>query len=677
MVKSSRKITLSSSRDIPFDRLVMSKANVRRIKAGVSIEQLAEDIARRTLLQSITVRPLHDADGRETGMFEIPAGGRRYRALERLVKQKRLAKDAPIPCILREDGFAEEDSLAENMQRAPLHPLDQFRAFLVFREKGMSEEEIAAHQFVSVAVVRQRLRLASVSPRLLEVYADDGMSLDQLMAFTVNGDHARQEQVFEQLAQSSYAREPHFIRRMLTEGAVRITDKRAQFVGVNTYAAAGGAIMRDLFQGDDGGWLQDAGLLDRLAAEKLRAHAALIAAEGWKWIEVAPDFPYGHTFGLRQLRGEPAALTQEESASRAALQAELDGLEDIYACADSLPADISERFDAIGMALVELDDRPVLFNPDETGHAGAFVSIDGSGKVRVERGYVRPDDETLVEADADLPAEADARDQTEQDRSAAPSCAQNVEDEEGAGPISDRLLAELTAHRTLALRHALGAQPDTAFLAALHALTLRAFYPHASESCMALELKSAGFGAQAPGFNDSPWAGAVHGRHQAWLARLPHEPGMLWEALQGFDSDSRLTLFAHCVSLSVNAMVDAYTRPPRALAHADQLAMTLALDMAAAGWEPTVASYLGRVTKAHILASVREARGAQASDRIAHLKRGDMAEQAQELLAGTGWLPQALRTPGCTILAPADPVSAAGDRADEPAETAKQGGTPA
>jgi len=200
MAQAIQKITLSASRDIPFNKLMLSQSNVRRIKAGVSIEELAEDIARRTLLQSLTVRPVHDADGNETGMFEIPAGGRRYRALELLVKQKRLAKTALIPCIIREGGIAEEDSLAENVQRAPLHPLDQFRAFLALREKGQSEEEIAAAFFVAVSVVKQRLRLASVSPRLLDVYAEDEMTLDQLMAFTVNDNHERQEQVFARIS---------------------------------------------------------------------------------------------------------------------------------------------------------------------------------------------------------------------------------------------------------------------------------------------------------------------------------------------------------------------------------------------------------------------------------------------------------------------------------------------
>jgi ParB family chromosome partitioning protein len=248
MATAAKKITLSPSRDIPFSKLVLSQSNVRRVKAGVSIEELAEDIARRGLLQGLSVRPVVAESGVETGMFEIPAGGRRYRALELLVKQKRLAKTAPVPCVVREGGIAEEDSLAENVQRAPLHPLDQFRAFLALKEKGQSEEEIAAAFFVSVNVVKQRLKLASVSPKLLEVYAEDGMTLDQLMAFTVSGDHERQEQVFERL-QQSYDKQPYVIRRMLTEGAVRASDKRAQFIGIDGYVEAGGTILRDLFQG--------------------------------------------------------------------------------------------------------------------------------------------------------------------------------------------------------------------------------------------------------------------------------------------------------------------------------------------------------------------------------------------------------------------------------------------
>jgi len=289
MAKAVQEIILSASRDIPFNKLVLSQANVRRLKAGLSIEDLAEDVARRGLLQSLNVRPVLDVDGAETGMFEIPAGGRRYRALKRLVKQKRLSKTAPIPCIVRDrtaETSAEEDSLAENIQRVALHPLDQFRAFKTLRDQGAGEEEIAARFFVAPAVVKQRLRLATVSEKLLGIYAEDGMALEQLMAFTVSPDPARQEQVWEAL-QQSYNKEPYLIRRQLTESAVRASDRRARFVGLDAYEAAGGMILRDLFEDDGGGWLQDVALLDRLATEKLASEAEKIAGEGWKWIEAA------------------------------------------------------------------------------------------------------------------------------------------------------------------------------------------------------------------------------------------------------------------------------------------------------------------------------------------------------------------------------------------------------
>jgi ParB family chromosome partitioning protein len=375
MATTVQKITLSTSRDIPFNKLVLSQSNVRRVKAGVSVEELAEDIARRGLLQGLSVRPVVDQAGIETGMFEIPAGGRRYRALELLVKQKRLAKTAPVPCVVRESGIAEEDSLAENVQRAPLHPLDQFRAFLALREKGQSEEEIAAAFFVSVNVVKQRLKLASVSPTLLDVYAEDGMSLDQLMAFTVSGDHERQEQVFERL-KASYDKQPYVIRRMLTEGAVRASDKRAQFIGVEAYVEAGGTILRDLFQGDDGGWLQDVALVNRLVAEKLEREADAIRTEGWKWIEVAPDFAYGHSYGLRQLRGGAVQLTAEEQSARDALQAEYDRLEETNAETEELSEEVDRRLAEIETALAAFDERAMMFDPAEIVRAGAFVSID-------------------------------------------------------------------------------------------------------------------------------------------------------------------------------------------------------------------------------------------------------------------------------------------------------------
>jgi ParB family chromosome partitioning protein len=403
--------------------------------------------------------------------------------------------------------------------------------------------------------VKQRLKLASVSEKLLSLYADDGMTLDQLMAFAVCDDHARQEQVWEAL-QHSYCKEPHVIRRMLTDGAVRAADKRALFVGIDAYTEAGGGVLNDLFQGDDGGWLQDVVLVDRLVSERLEREAEAIRAEGWKWIEVAPEFAYGHTYGLRQLRGEQPALSAEEEAARDALQAEYDQLETSYGEADELSEEVDQRLAEIETALATFDERPIRFDPADIARAGAFVSIDGSGHLRVDRGYVRPEDEAPVEPEPEPEVEAEnneavavaARgdaDPVRVDSTASPE----PEGDEGLKPIPDRLLTELTAWRTLALRHALGEQPGVAFLAALHSLCIKVFYRYGINSCLELDVKSVSFGTQAPGLRDSAVADGIERRHQAWIAALPKEPAELWDALAAFDTDSRDALFAHCVSL--------------------------------------------------------------------------------------------------------------------------------
>jgi ParB family transcriptional regulator, chromosome partitioning protein len=661
MAKAVQKITLSASRDIPFNKLVLSQSNVRRLKAGVSIEDLAEDIARRGLLQSLTVRPVLDAEGAETGMFEIPAGGRRYRALERLVEQKRLSKTALVPCIVRDPGVgvsAEEDSLAENVQRVALHPLDQFRAFKALRDRGAGEEEIAARFFVAPAVVKQRLRLAAVSGKLLDIYAEDGMTLEQLMAFTVTTDHGRQEQVWDAL-QQSYNKEPYLIRRQLTESAVRASDRRARFVGLESYEAAGGVVLRDLFEDDNGGWLEDVALLDRLATEKLASEAQKIAAEGWKWIEVAVDFPYGHTHHVRRLQGVPVELTSEEQATLDALTAEYGKLESDYEGAEELPDDVDTRLGEIETALAAFDNRRVSFDPAGIARAGVFVSIDADGSLSFDRGYIRPHDEPV--GDMDTYAEAPLPGGTEPSTSSAKTTVitvsgadaeEDVEDD-AVRPLPDRLVAELAAHRTLALRDAVANNPQTALTALLHKLCLDTFQHSAPGASLEASVRHVFFPVQAADLKDSPSAKAVAERHEAWKAELPKDDDGLWDWLVALGDTRRAALLAHCVSFGVNALYekgDRYGGPgvsahgvQRRIAQADRLARAVGLDMVEVGWEPTVDNYLGRVTKPRILEAVREAKGEQATQLIDHLKKAEMAKEAERLLDGTGWLPEPLR----------------------------------
>ncbi|MBN8908312.1 MAG: chromosome partitioning protein ParB, partial [Rhodospirillales bacterium] len=95
----------------------------------------------------------------------------------------------------------------------------------------------------------------------------------------------------------------------------------------------------------------------------------------------------------------------------------------------------------------------------------------------------------------------------------------------------------------------------------------------------------------------------------------------------------------------------------RRMRDADRLARATGLDMVEAGWRPSVANYFGRVTKSRIVEAVREALGEEKAQLIDHLKKPDMAKEAERLLADTGWLPEPLR--------PADPDATSTAEASE------------
>jgi ParB family chromosome partitioning protein len=217
MAKAAKKksvpaiIVFSRARDIPFNRIRLSESNVRETDVEAGLDELTHDIDRREdLVQGLNVRAILDGDGNETGDFETPAGGRRYRSIARLVEAGRFPADGLVPCIVKKADAktsAIDDSLAENTFRLALHPLDQFKAFKRMVDGGMNTEEVAAAYFTTPRYVDQRLALSKVSRALHEVYATNGMTLAMLEAFTAPPDHARQEQVWEAVRQSHY-REP-------------------------------------------------------------------------------------------------------------------------------------------------------------------------------------------------------------------------------------------------------------------------------------------------------------------------------------------------------------------------------------------------------------------------------------------------------------------------------------
>jgi ParB family transcriptional regulator, chromosome partitioning protein len=267
---------------VPLKKLVRSSLNVRKTGAD-SIDDLAASIAVHGLLQNLTVIKKPATSKTKADSYEVVAGGRRLAALQSLAKQRKIPKDYAVACKVVTES-AEELSLVENTIRQPMHPADQFEAFHRLVGTGLSVEDVSARFGITPLFVAQRLKLANVSPTLIQLYRDGGIRLEQLEALAISNDHEAQERVWN--AAQEWERTPSALRRALTQNTIDSNDRRVLFVGLDTYLQRGGGIERNLFDAEHEGFLTDGCLLEILVTEKLQAEADKLEADGWSWVEI-------------------------------------------------------------------------------------------------------------------------------------------------------------------------------------------------------------------------------------------------------------------------------------------------------------------------------------------------------------------------------------------------------
>ncbi|NPC57803.1 ParB/RepB/Spo0J family partition protein [Caenimonas soli] len=613
---------------IPLSRLRPSARNVRT-GGGSSIPELAASIARVGLLQNLNVVLAGDGE-----FYEVVAGRRRLAALKLLVKRRKLSKDHEVPCLVVPDASARTVSLTENVQREAMHPADQFESFAALVAEGRPIEDIAADFGVTPLVVQRRLKLANVSPRLLADYRADAVTLEQLMALAITDDHAAQEAAFYESPQ--WQRSPQALRDHLTHEEIEAgRDALARYVGVEAYEAAGGSMRRDLFSDEEQGiYLTDAALLDRLARDKLAALADQVRAEGWGWVEVVPRATYAelHAFQrARRARREPTKAEAKRIAKLEAKQSELlDRLDDSTTdLSDTEAQALQEEIDALGTELDGIEQSMVSYAPEVLTLAGAVVSVDHLGGVVVHRGLLRDGQAKVLKA------------QERHEAGALGSAAGEEVEKPGRSGISEKLAKRLSAHRTAALQAEVASNPHVALVAVVHRLTLRVVCKAYGLGEKPINIEATpqdGLEAHAPEIAESPAAAGLHEVREVWANRLPDDPAALFAELLAFPQQELLSLLAVCVACTVDAVTTRENCMPAA-----SLARAVGLDMHA-WWTPTAAGYFEHVSKAKALEAVQVFAPEQAN-RLSKLKKGEIAAEAERLAADTGWLPAMLREP--------------------------------
>jgi len=603
-----------------------SKRNVRKTKR-MSIPELAASLLRVGLLQNLIV--ILSADGEH---YEVVAGGRRMTALKLLAKRKRIAMDYQVPCLLVADASARTASLTENVHREAMHPADQFEAFAALVSEGRPVEDIAADFGVSPLVVQRRLKLANVSPRLLADYRTDDVMLDQLMALAITDDHAAQEAAFYDSPE--WQRNPQALREHLTEREIDATrDVLASFVGIEAYEAAGGGVRRDLFSDDTRGvFLSDAALLDTLARDKLAATADSARAEGWAWVEIVPRVSSAELHGFQRARRDRRTPNKTEAKCLAKLQARRQAIddrlnaEDAEDIAEEEASALYEESDKLGAELDTIEQSLLMFASDVLAMAGAIVAVDHTGKIVTHRGLLRE-------------AEAKALRAQERRGMAGGGETEGEARQPTAAGISERLARRLSAHRTAALQAEVARHPQVALVAVVHRLALRVVVDGYRSDESPININASpqnGLDAFAPDVAKSPAMIGLREVRQAWASRLPANPNALFAELLVMPQQELLSLLAVCVAATVGAVTPREDALPAAA-----LAQAVDLDMHP-WWTPTAEGYFAHVSKAKAIEAVQVFAPEHAA-RLLKLKKNELANEAERLAVGTGWLPTMLR----------------------------------
>lgn len=577
---------------VTIDRLVLDEANARKKYDKDSIVSMKASILADGIIMPLAVRPPVATDSDLGGqVFRVFAGGRRMRAAAELVAEKKLPADFAVPIIVRDadDVGAAGMSLAENIIRHGMEPVDEFRAFKQLADKGLSVEEIALRYGQTERFVNGRLALGALHPTILAALEAEEINLAAACAYTLNPDQKAQISYYK--SNKGWSRGNAYQIKVAMRGeALRADSSVAEFIGEERYVQAGGEIRADLF-GDDVFW-PSTKVIDRLKAERIAEEREKALLDGWQFFETTKEFGEEIHF-VRTLAPEPAELSEEEQARMAAINADLDGVD--Y---NSLSADKRASYDRLSQEYDEIEARMSRFTAEQKACSGVVLDVE---RLEFKYGAIRP------------------KKAASKDGSATPAAAEEKPKRDPLAltqPLKDMIGNTATA----ALREALANRPHQALA------LLAAMLDQAGNHTMGIGRPSR-IQVQRVNYGDKP-----ERKTREIKAAFLHYEKMLDEELAA----ALAGLIAESADLSEAWFGKDFTSEERRASTRTSFLTALEADLPK---HFDAAAYFASATKPMIDAAMREMTGHAA----VKPKKSQMAEEAAGEARARGWLPKPLR----------------------------------
>ena len=623
---------------VPLSALVKSPLNVRTIPYPAdSVREMADSIMAIGLIQNLVVHSLPD------GMSGVAAGGRRLAALQQLLSEQRIDAGYLVVAKRVSDDLAMVASMVENNQRVAMHPAEQISGFRTLSEQGKTPAQIGDLLGYSARHVQRMLKLANLAPELITLLAEDKLDVEQCQALSLESDPARQVQVYDQVKTSYGSTPAHLLKRAITDTEIAVTHARFVFIGREAYEAAGGVVREDLFSAQEGDGTADGVLVERLVQEKLAAAAlAIEQQEGWSW-SLARE---GSVRNYGDDREHYLVLPAPEGEFSAE---ELQRLDELYATLEATETFEDEA--AIQVLIDEIENAASVraWTPEQKAACGVVVSL-YDGELCVQRGVQKK----IQTAVSDVGEHGG-------DQAAVHVVTRSIPD--AAEGISVPLLKKMSSERTLAVQAELVKQPQKAVALMVWRLCSCVFgYCTTTRHpfVLRLEVHHSGLTSEAPtGEEGQAWRYLM--QEKARLEALLPEG---WEddftTFFTLDGQTLMSLMAFCTACSVDGV---QTRECGHTRRSDLDGVEAALGFHLRDWwQPTADNFLGLLSKAQIVAALKEAGLTGAASDAEKMKKGDAASHAEQWLSGSRWVPGWMQSPDA---AKPDDAHAAPDT-DEP-----------
>jgi len=596
---------------LQLPHLKLWEGNVRKIDVESNLEELKASIVSVGLLSPLTVFYQSDLD-----LYHVVAGQRRFLALQQLKEENLISQNLLIPCLVIDEKDALEASIAENAIREEMHPIDEYVAFKDLAEKGVTIGAIATKFGYEEKYVEKLLRLGRLHPDLLELFREEKIKMDQLQAFTLTDDQEEQLRIWNALKdQSSWQRGAREIRQAITKAEISVTDKRARFVTVEAYKAAGGEMRVDLFDDRNSGYLLNSELLNKLVEEKLQATKQSYIDAGWRWCEIWEELNFSSLNKFVEEKGRKTPMSDEEKEQLKTLKAEYDALDQIYEESDDGFDEVQQdRYEKLEEEIKKIEDRPIVYSQACMKRSGVILHLSNSGQIEVKAGMTRKADAKKAEGSKD-------------DQESLPA----NEDKKG---ISQSLLVDLHKERDAAIRCELLSRPDLTLITFVFGL-IKTYGGYLNVSVTTHTPKEGTPAAKA--FDD------CHDTFVGWgMPEDRYDDQGIWQWLAGLRAGELQSIANYYLAFSFNSYLSGRARLVNAIGEFNMRDY----------FTPTAANYFGKVSKDQIISDLKEMGFTNAPSGLGALekvKRSELAKIAENFIKSSTdgqamtWVPKALR----------------------------------